>query len=98
MLNLALNKALNLQREASMDTIYSNITVSVTELKRNFAGVITQADECPVAILNHNRPEAYLIPAAHYERLIAYLEDLEDAALIRERANGPFVEVNANDL
>jgi antitoxin StbD len=95
MLNLALNKALNLQREASMDTIYSNITVSVTELKRNFAGVITQADECPVAILNHNRPEAYLIPAAHYERLIAHLED---AALIRERANGPFVEVNANDL
>jgi antitoxin StbD len=81
-----------------MDTIYSNITVSVTELKRNFAGVIKQADECPVAILNHNRPEAYLLPAAHYERLIAHLEDLEDAKLIRERVNGPFVEVDMNDL
>jgi antitoxin StbD len=81
-----------------MDTIYSNITVSVTELKRNFAGVIRQADECPVAILNHNRPEAYLLPAAHYERLIAHLEDLEDAKLIRERANGPFLEVDINDL
>lgn len=81
-----------------MDTIYSNITVSVTELKRNFAGVIRQADECPVAILNHNRPEAYLLPAAHYERLIAHLEDLEDAKLIHERANGPFLEVDINDL
>ena len=81
-----------------MDTIYSNITVSVTELKRNFAGVIRQADECPVAILNHNRPEAYLLPAAHYERLIAHLEDLEDAKLIRERANGHFLEVDINDL
>ncbi len=81
-----------------MDTIYSNITVSVTELKRNFADIIKQADESPVAILNHNRPEAYLLPAAHYERLLAYLEDLEDAKLVQERASGPFVEVTLDDL
>jgi antitoxin StbD len=81
-----------------MDTIYSNITVSVTELKRNFADIIKQADESPVAILNHNRPEAYLVPAAHYERLMAYLEDLEDAKLVQERASGPFVEVTLDDL
>lgn len=81
-----------------MDTIYSNITVSVTELKRNFVGVMRQADDCPVAILNHNRPEAYLLPAAHYERLIAHMEDLEDTKLVQERANGPFVEVAVDDL
>ncbi len=81
-----------------MDTIYSSMTVSVTELKRNFAGVIKQADECPVAILNHNRPEAYLLPATHYERLIAYMEDLEDAKLTQERAKGPFVEVAIDEL
>ena len=81
-----------------MDTIYSNKTVSVTELKRNFADIIKQADESPIAILNHNRPEAYLLPAAHYERLMAHLEDLEDAKLARERANGPFAEVNPQDL
>ena len=81
-----------------MDTIYSNITVSVTELKRNFADIIKQADESPVAILNHNRPEAYLVPAAHYERLMAYLEDLEDAKLVQERSGGPFVEVTLDEL
>ncbi len=81
-----------------MDTIYTNMTVSVTELKRNFASIIKQADEHPVAILNHNRPEAYLLPAAHYERLMAYLEDLEDAQLVHERANGPFVEVSLDEL
>lgn len=81
-----------------MDTIFSNTTVSVTELKRNFAGILKQADECPVAILNHNRPEAYLLPAAYYERLMAYLEDLEDAKLVRERADGPFVEVSLDEL
>ena len=81
-----------------MDTLYSNMTVSITELKRNFAGVLKEADDCAVAILNHNRPEAYLLPAAHYERLMAYLEDLEDAKLARERADGPFVEVSLDAL
>jgi antitoxin StbD len=81
-----------------MDIIFSNTTVSVTELKRNFADILKQADECPVAILNHNRPEAYLLPAAYYERLMAYLEDLEDAKLVRERADGPFVEVSLDEL
>ena len=81
-----------------MDTIYSNKTVSVTELKRNFAEIIREADDSPVAILNHNRPEAYLLPAAHYERLLAYLEDLEDAKVVQERIGGPFVEVALDEL
>lgn len=81
-----------------MDTIYTNMTVSVTELKRNFADIIKQAEDSPVAILNHNRPEAYLLPAAHYEQLMAHLEDLEDAKLVHERANGPFVELNLDEL
>lgn len=81
-----------------MDTIYTNMAVSVTELKRNFASIIKQADECPVAILNHNKPEAYLLPAAHYERLMTYLENLEDARLVQERANGPFIEVRLDEL
>ncbi|HLA33303.1 MAG TPA: type II toxin-antitoxin system Phd/YefM family antitoxin [Rhodocyclaceae bacterium] len=81
-----------------MDTIYTNVTVSVTELKRNFAGVLKQADDRPVAILNHNRPEAYLLPAAQYERLMDRLEDLEDAKLVQERQAGPFIEVGVDEL
>ncbi|MEY4645076.1 MAG: hypothetical protein RLZZ596_1907 [Pseudomonadota bacterium] len=81
-----------------MDNVLSNIAVSVTELKRNYAGILKQADDGPIAVLNHNRPEAYLLPASHYERLMEHLEDLEDAQLVRERANGPFVEVNIDEL
>ena len=81
-----------------MDAVLSHFAVSVTELKRNYAEILKQADDAPVAVLNHNRPEAYLLPASHYERLIAYLEDLEDAKLMCERAAGPFVEVNLADL
>ncbi len=81
-----------------MDAVLSHFAVSVTELKRNYADILKQADDAPIAVLNHNRPEAYLLPAAHYERLMVYLEDLEDAKLVRERASGPFVEVDLDAL
>lgn len=81
-----------------MQTIYASKTVSVTELKRNFSTVLSQAGNDPVAVLNHNRPEAYLLPAAHYEKLMDRLEDLEDAKLARERADGPFVDVTLDEL
>ena len=81
-----------------MDTILASISVSVTELKRNYANILKQADDSPVAVLNHNRPEAYLVPASHYERLMTHLEDMEDAKLVRERGNGPFVEIGIDEL
>ena len=81
-----------------MAQVLSKLAVSVTELKRNYAGILKQADEGPIAVLNHNRPEAYLLPASHYEKLMDYLEDLEDAQLARERANGPFVQVKLDEL
>ena len=81
-----------------MDAVLSYFAVSVTELKRNYAEILKQADDAPIAVLNHNRPEAYLLPAGHYERLMAHLEDLEDAKLVRERADGPFIQVSLGDL
>ncbi len=81
-----------------MNAMYATMTTSVTELKRNYAGILKQADDCPVAVLNHNRPEAYLLPAAYYERMVNHMEDLEDAKTVRERANGPFVAVNLDEL
>ncbi len=81
-----------------MDAVFAHFAVSVTELKRNYAGILKEADDAPIAVLNHNRPEAYLLPAGHYERLMAQLEDLEDAKVVRERADGPFVEVDIDAL
>ena len=81
-----------------MDTIFADYSVSMSEFKKNPAQVLRTAGEKPVAVLNHNRPEAYLLPAAYYERLMAYMEDLEDAKLVQERANGPFIEVSLDEL
>jgi len=59
-----------------MNRVLSTTTASVTELKRNYAHVLEASEEEPVAILNHNRPEAYLLPATYYEKMLAYIEDL----------------------
>ena len=81
-----------------MDTVLASVTVSVTELKRNFSNILKEMENTPVAVLNHNRPEAYLLSADYYEQLILHMEDLEDAKLVRERVGGPFVEVMLNEL
>ena len=81
-----------------METLMTDQTVSMSEFKRNPAAVLKSANNRPVAVLNHNRPEAYLLPAEHYEQLMAHLEDLEDAKLAHERALGPFVDVVLDDL
>lgn len=81
-----------------MDTVFANTTVSVTELKRNYASIIKETDESPIAILNHNRPESYLLSAKFYETLLAKIEDLEDKQLVLERTNGPFIELSIDDL
>lgn len=39
----------------------------------------------PIAILNHNKPTAYLIPAETYEALLERLEDYQLGLLVRER-------------
>lgn len=63
-----------------MEHLLASRSVSITELKRSPSTVIEQAGSDPVAILNHNRPAAYLLPQAAYQRLLDRLQ----AAEIRE--------------
>jgi antitoxin StbD len=81
-----------------MEAIHADMTVSVTELKRNFASVLATAQNTPIAVLNHNKPEAYLLSARHYQNLMDMLEDLYDKRIVEERMDGPFVEVAIDEL
>ncbi|MCP1660391.1 type II toxin-antitoxin system Phd/YefM family antitoxin [Neisseria perflava] len=80
-----------------MHAVLADYAVSVTELKRNFSSIVEES-EGVVAVLNHNRPEAYLLSAKFYEGLMDYLEDLEDAKIVMERANEVGREVSIDDL
>ncbi len=81
-----------------MEQILSGNSISVTELKRNPSAVIDAAEGEPIAVLVHNKPSAYLVPAATYRRLLERLEDLELGELVRARAKERKVKVALDDL
>jgi len=83
-----------------MKQVLSNLSASITELKKNPSALLKQASGEPVVILNHNKPTAYLIPAEAYEALMDRLEDLELGAIVRQRASEKpdAIEVDLDEL
>ena len=83
-----------------MKQVLSSCSASISELKKNPTALINEAEGSPIAILNHNVPAAYLIPAETYEWLMDKLEDAELAQIVRERIHekNEAVAVNIDDL
>jgi len=65
--------------------ILSPYSASISELKKNPSKLIERAGGEAVAILNHNKPTAYLIPAETYEWISNLIEDQELKEIIEER-------------
>jgi antitoxin StbD len=83
-----------------MNTILSHYSASISELKKNPSQLIEDAHGEPVAILNHNKPTAYLIPANTYEQIQSILEDYELGKIVvaRQGEKGESIEVSLDDL
>jgi antitoxin StbD len=81
-----------------MQRIHARASVSISDLKKNPSGVISQSKGEPVAILNHNRPTAYLVPAATFEAILEHLDDVDLAQLVRERQGEVSIGVTLDDL
>lgn len=63
-----------------MERVLAARSVSITELKRSPSSVLEQAGSEPVAVLNHNRPAAYLISPQVYKAMLDQLgADLRQA-------------------
>jgi len=56
-----------------MEQVLASRSVSITELKRSPSAVLEQAGSEPVAVLNHNRPAAYLLSPHVYEAMLERL-------------------------
>lgn len=78
--------------------ILSGVSAGISELKKNPMAVLQQGEGFPVAILNRNQPVFYAVPAQTYEQLLDRIEDLELAALVRERQDEPEVSVNLDEI
>ena len=83
-----------------MESVLANCSVSISELKKNPSALIEQSDGEPIAILNHNRPTAYLIPAKTYEALLEKLENYQLGVIVKERQYEKIsaVEVTLDEL
>jgi len=78
--------------------ILSDMSASVTELKKNPMLTVAAGEGFPVTILNRNEPVFYCVPAKAYEALIDYLEDLELNAIADSRKGQATIRVSLDDL
>jgi len=84
-----------------MTQILANYTTSISELKKSPSSVIEDAGGEAVAILNHNKPSAYLVPSALYESMMDIIDDYHLAQVVKERLDydeDDLVEVSIDDL
>jgi antitoxin StbD len=83
-----------------MESVLASCSVSISELKKNPSALIEQSGGEPIAILNHNRPTAYLIPAKTYEALLEKIENFQLGDIVNERQHEKIsaVEVTLDEL
>jgi antitoxin StbD len=81
-----------------MERLFARASVSISDLKKNPSRIIHQSEGAPVAILNHNKPSAYIIPADAFEALMERLEDYELSRVVQEREHEPSVKVSLDEL
>ncbi len=83
-----------------MRQVLADCSASISELKKNPTALLNEADGSAIAILNHNKPAAYLVPAETYEFLMDMLDDYELAKLVDSRRGelSEAVEVDIDDL
>lgn len=81
-----------------MQRVEASVAVSVSDLKKSPTAVMDEAQGEAVAVLNHNRIVAYMVPANVYESMLEQLDDLYLTELVKERANEKGEPVDINDL
>ena len=83
-----------------MRQVLADCSASISELKKNPTALLNEADGSAIAILNHNKPAAYLVPAETYELLMDMLDDYELAKVVEDRRSdlSTAIEVNLDDL
>ncbi len=83
-----------------MEAIYADLSISMSEFKKNPSQILRSAGERPVAVLNHNRPAFYMITPGVYEALIEQAEDRALTLIARNRLalKDTAVEVNIDEI
>ena len=81
-----------------MQRIETPIAISVSDLKKNPSAVFDHSGGEAVAVLNHNRVMAYMVPADRYEAMMEQLDDLALVEIIKRRAEETPLRVSLDEL
>jgi antitoxin StbD len=83
-----------------MQTILADLAVSMSEFKKNPAAVLREANNRPVAVLNHNKTAFYMIEPELFEAMMEEIadQDLYQKVLARMADKVNAIEVNLDDL
>lgn len=83
-----------------MQTILTDLTISMSDFKKNPAKVLREAGQNPVAVLNHNKPAFYMVDPQMFEALIEQLADNKLIPLLKARLaqRDRAVEVNIDEI
>lgn len=82
------------------EMILSDLSVSMTEFKKNPNDVLRKSDGQIVAVLSHNKSAFYMVPPERYEAMLEELDDLHLVRVTKERLKqkGRAIEVTLDDL
>lgn len=83
-----------------MRQVIASCSASISELKKNPSALLSEAEGAAIAILNHNKPAAYLVPAETYEWMMEAIDDYELIKTIESRRDelSEAIEVSLDDL
>ena len=85
-----------------MQTLLTDLTISMSDFKKNPSKVLREANAQPVAVLNHNKTAFYMVDPALFEALIDEVEDAQLIPTLKARianaAKGKYAEVDIDSI
>lgn len=83
-----------------MESVLAQLSVSMSEFKKNPAEVLRAAKDKTVAVLTHNKPAFYMVSPKVFEAILDQLDDaqLADLAGKRLKQKHRAVEVTLDEL
>lgn len=68
-----------------METVLSELTVSITDLRKKPGELLREAHGQTVAVLSHNKPAAYIVSPETYRTMLEALEDKALGTIVEAR-------------
>ena len=85
-----------------MQSLLTDLTISMSDFKKNPAKVLRDAKTQPVAVLSHNKAAFYMVDPVLFEALIDEVEDAQLLPMLRARiasaAKGRYIEVDIDSV